>query len=171
MRIRSPPTLIAWLNHHRSQKAPWCPSFSLAVRIFLLVRFSAAMYSNIQDCDEGMQSSPLFEPSTHASFSVQLLGTPPLPRSWPRLPDMGDFTDIRHSKLRVYCFTPRFGENPAAALWRRQGQWEWSILGLAAEGPHRRELLSSLSAGPSLSCQLSARQNSIGWFSRRSTGG
>lgn len=36
----------------RAQKAPWCPSFSLAVRILLLVRFSAAMYSNIQDCDE-----------------------------------------------------------------------------------------------------------------------
>lgn len=44
-----------WLNHCRSQKAPWCPSFSLAVRILLLVRFSAAMYSNIQDCDEGMR--------------------------------------------------------------------------------------------------------------------
>ncbi|KAJ8473074.1 hypothetical protein ONZ45_g16435 [Pleurotus djamor] len=36
----------------RSAKAPWSPSFSLAVRILLLVRFSAAMYSNIDDCDE-----------------------------------------------------------------------------------------------------------------------
>ena len=49
-------TLSAWLNLRRSQKAPWCPSFSLAVRILLLVRFAAAMYSNIQDCDEGMRS-------------------------------------------------------------------------------------------------------------------
>jgi hypothetical protein len=37
----------------RSARKPWCPSFSLAVRILLLVRISGAMYSNIQDCDEG----------------------------------------------------------------------------------------------------------------------
>ncbi|KAF8495055.1 glycosyltransferase family 22 protein [Gautieria morchelliformis] len=36
----------------RTAKAPWTPNFSLAFRIILLVRFSAAMYSNIQDCDE-----------------------------------------------------------------------------------------------------------------------
>ncbi|KZT08529.1 glycosyltransferase family 22 protein [Laetiporus sulphureus 93-53] len=36
----------------RSQKAPWCPSFSVAFRIFLLIRVAGAMYSNIQDCDE-----------------------------------------------------------------------------------------------------------------------
>ncbi|KAF7436487.1 mannosyltransferase [Pleurotus ostreatus] len=36
----------------RSARAPWAPSFSMAVRILLLVRFSAAMYSNISDCDE-----------------------------------------------------------------------------------------------------------------------
>jgi len=36
----------------RSQRAPWCPSFSLAFRILLFLRFCAAMYSNIQDCDE-----------------------------------------------------------------------------------------------------------------------
>ncbi|KAF9801694.1 hypothetical protein IEO21_10055 [Rhodonia placenta] len=36
----------------RSQKAPWCPTFSTAVKIFLLVRVAGAMYSNIQDCDE-----------------------------------------------------------------------------------------------------------------------
>jgi hypothetical protein len=29
------------------------PSYSLAIRILLLVRVSSAMYSNIQDCDEG----------------------------------------------------------------------------------------------------------------------
>ena len=59
-------TLTVWLNSPRSQKAPWCPSFSLAVRIFLLVRFAGAMYSNIQDCDEGIQCSPPFETSAHA---------------------------------------------------------------------------------------------------------
>ncbi|KAI5122384.1 hypothetical protein M0805_004141 [Coniferiporia weirii] len=36
----------------RSQRPPWCPSFSLAVRILLLIRVSGAMYSNISDCDE-----------------------------------------------------------------------------------------------------------------------
>ncbi|KAF8527552.1 glycosyltransferase family 22 protein [Hysterangium stoloniferum] len=36
----------------RSAKAPWTPSFSLAFRMLLLLRVSAAMYSNIQDCDE-----------------------------------------------------------------------------------------------------------------------
>lgn len=37
----------------RSQKGPWCPSFSLAFRIFLMVRVTGAMYANITDCDEG----------------------------------------------------------------------------------------------------------------------
>ncbi|KAI0319029.1 asparagine-linked glycosylation 9 protein isoform a [Amylostereum chailletii] len=36
----------------RAAKPPWTPSFSTAVKILLLVRVSAAMYSNIQDCDE-----------------------------------------------------------------------------------------------------------------------
>ncbi|KAF8215850.1 glycosyltransferase family 22 protein [Mycena galopus ATCC 62051] len=36
----------------RAAKRPWNPSFSLAVRILLLVRFTGAMYSNIDDCDE-----------------------------------------------------------------------------------------------------------------------
>ncbi|KAF9055820.1 asparagine-linked glycosylation 9 protein isoform a [Panaeolus papilionaceus] len=36
----------------RAQKRPWTPSFSLAVRILLLVRVTGAMYANIGDCDE-----------------------------------------------------------------------------------------------------------------------
>ncbi|KAI0688138.1 glycosyltransferase family 22 protein [Cytidiella melzeri] len=36
----------------RSQKAPMCASFSLAFRIFLLVRVTGAMYSGLSDCDE-----------------------------------------------------------------------------------------------------------------------
>lgn len=43
----------------RSQKAPWCPSFSLAFRIFLIVRVTGAMYANITDCDEGTRSLSL----------------------------------------------------------------------------------------------------------------
>lgn len=37
----------------RAQRAPWCPSLSLAFRMLLLIRVSGAMYSNITDCDEG----------------------------------------------------------------------------------------------------------------------
>ncbi|GLB35861.1 putative mannosyltransferase [Lyophyllum shimeji] len=36
----------------RAQRRPWTPSFSLAFRIFLLIRVTGAMYSNIDDCDE-----------------------------------------------------------------------------------------------------------------------
>ncbi|KAL6304798.1 asparagine-linked glycosylation 9 protein isoform a [Sparassis latifolia] len=36
----------------RAQRGPWCPSFSTALKIFLLIRVAGAMYSNIQDCDE-----------------------------------------------------------------------------------------------------------------------
>ncbi|KAJ7170207.1 glycosyltransferase family 22 protein [Mycena filopes] len=36
----------------RAARRPWNPSFSLAVRILLFVRFTGAMYSNIDDCDE-----------------------------------------------------------------------------------------------------------------------
>lgn len=37
----------------RSQKAPWNPSLSLAFRLLVLIRVMGAMYSNINDCDEG----------------------------------------------------------------------------------------------------------------------
>lgn len=36
----------------RAQRRPWTPSFSVALRIMLLVRALGAMYSNIDDCDE-----------------------------------------------------------------------------------------------------------------------
>ncbi|KAJ7109881.1 glycosyltransferase family 22 protein [Mycena epipterygia] len=36
----------------RAARRPWNPSFSLAVRILLLMRVTGAMYSNIDDCDE-----------------------------------------------------------------------------------------------------------------------
>ncbi|KAL1757275.1 glycosyltransferase family 22 protein [Schizophyllum commune] len=36
----------------RSAKRPWAPDFAWAVRWLLLIRFSAAMYANITDCDE-----------------------------------------------------------------------------------------------------------------------
>ncbi|KAH8835520.1 glycosyltransferase family 22 protein [Flagelloscypha sp. PMI_526] len=36
----------------RSARRPWSPSWTMAIRILLLFRFTAAMYSNIDDCDE-----------------------------------------------------------------------------------------------------------------------
>ncbi|KAI1793985.1 asparagine-linked glycosylation 9 protein isoform a [Ganoderma leucocontextum] len=36
----------------RAQRAPWCPSWSAALRSLLLIRVAGAMYSGIQDCDE-----------------------------------------------------------------------------------------------------------------------
>ncbi|KAJ7786671.1 hypothetical protein B0H16DRAFT_1268502, partial [Mycena metata] len=38
------------------------PSFSLPVRIPLLVRFTGAMYCNIDDCDEGAVLFNFWEP-------------------------------------------------------------------------------------------------------------
>ncbi|KAI0094255.1 glycosyltransferase family 22 protein [Irpex rosettiformis] len=57
----SPSSVMTRKNRHagilqdqlrRSQKAPWCPSFSLAFRIFLLIRVMGAMYAGLSDCDE-----------------------------------------------------------------------------------------------------------------------
>ncbi|KAI0308111.1 asparagine-linked glycosylation 9 protein isoform a [Multifurca ochricompacta] len=36
----------------RAARPPWVPSFSVAVRVLLIFRVTAAMYSNLQDCDE-----------------------------------------------------------------------------------------------------------------------
>ncbi|PFH52224.1 glycosyltransferase family 22 protein [Amanita thiersii Skay4041] len=36
----------------RTQRRPWSPSFSFALRVILLMRVAGAMYSNIDDCDE-----------------------------------------------------------------------------------------------------------------------
>ncbi|EJF67085.1 asparagine-linked glycosylation 9 protein isoform a [Dichomitus squalens LYAD-421 SS1] len=36
----------------RAQRAPWCPTWSSALRILLLIRVAGAMYNGIQDCDE-----------------------------------------------------------------------------------------------------------------------
>lgn len=51
----------------RSARRPWNPDFSTAVRILLLIRVAAAMYSNIQDCDEGMSHSSFTTSFSHIS--------------------------------------------------------------------------------------------------------
>ncbi|KAI0782383.1 glycosyltransferase family 22 protein [Irpex lacteus] len=57
----TPSSVITRKNRHagilqdqlrRSQRAPWCPSFSLAFRIFVLIRVTGAMYVGLNDCDE-----------------------------------------------------------------------------------------------------------------------
>lgn len=61
----TPSSVITRKNRHagilqdqlrRSQRAPWCPSFSLAFRIFVLIRVTGAMYVGLNDCDEGEYS-------------------------------------------------------------------------------------------------------------------
>ncbi|KAJ9110467.1 hypothetical protein QFC19_001593 [Naganishia cerealis] len=55
------PDVKAWKRRHmgllqdlvgRQANGPFTPGFSFAVRLLLLIRVGAAMYSNIQDCDE-----------------------------------------------------------------------------------------------------------------------
>ncbi|KAG8968253.1 mannosyltransferase [Tulasnella sp. 425] len=50
-----PPVKYDALLHdqlRKNTKGPWCPSFSVAFRILVLIRFCSAIYSNISDCDE-----------------------------------------------------------------------------------------------------------------------
>lgn len=56
------PDVKGWKRRHmgllqdlvgRQRNGPFLPGFSFAVRLLLLVRVGAAMYANIQDCDEG----------------------------------------------------------------------------------------------------------------------
>ena len=49
--------LVTW-ESYRAQRRPWAPSFSLAIRLLFLIRIAGAMYSNIDDCDEGWSSLP-----------------------------------------------------------------------------------------------------------------
>src|ERR1700761_4156781 len=84
----------------RAARRPWNPSFSLAVRILLLMRFAAAMYSNIDDCDEGAPAAPYS--SVLMRNSLQLLGAAPFFRPRTRVSDMGSLSPIRHSELDVH---------------------------------------------------------------------
>ena len=54
----------------RAQRAPWVPSWATAFRLILLMRFTGAMYSNIQDCDEGMSQTLLHARIAHDSTLV-----------------------------------------------------------------------------------------------------
>ena len=45
--------LIKDQHKRASARQPWIPSFSQAFRLIILVRFFAAMYTSLADCDEG----------------------------------------------------------------------------------------------------------------------
>jgi hypothetical protein len=49
---------IGSLASDRAQRPIWLPSLSVGFRFLILLRFSAAMYANIQDCDEGAFAMP-----------------------------------------------------------------------------------------------------------------
>lgn len=104
----------------RSARPPWMPSLSLAFRIFIFLRFTAAMYTGISDCDEGMASFPPLTPLRlseqqalkpelnhsltrplvcRASASLQLLGTSSLLLPQLGLPDLGALSAICRSVL------------------------------------------------------------------------
>ena len=45
--------LVKDQNKRAANRPPWIPSFSSAFRLIILVRFFAAMYTSLADCDEG----------------------------------------------------------------------------------------------------------------------
>ena len=99
----------------RSQKAPWCPSFSLAFRIFLLIRVTGAMYVGLNDCDEGEFYSMVCNRNYILTdrVSVQFLGTFTLSASWTWVPDVGDLSRVLYQELGLY---------PAASLAGKAGK-------------------------------------------------
>lgn len=82
--------------------ARWQPSLLVAFRFIILIRFCAAMYTAIGDCDEGAPPFSLC-PECYTlltmggeEYSVQLLGTAALPRQRKGLPDVGILAGLRH---------------------------------------------------------------------------
>ena len=120
-------TVARMLNtRHRAQRAPWCPSWSAALRILLLIRVTGAMYSGIQDCDEGMVHVPPATGSTpqFMCFSLQLLGTITLLVEGLRLPDMGNLAGILNQELGLYPSSLLPSTNICNLHWSRKGQFK-----------------------------------------------
>lgn len=100
--------------------ARWQPSLLVAFRFIILIRFCAAMYTAIGDCDEG---APLFSPCVECytlltmsgkQNSIQLLGTAALPRQRKGLPDVGILAGLRHPLVLLRL-------DPFGACRRTQG--------------------------------------------------
>lgn len=126
----------------RSAQPPWTPSLSVAFRMLIFVRFSAAIYTGIQDCDESGSSLSLDLFLTHPSadrtlcspllVSFQLLGAVALPRPQLRFPDVGGQPDLRHPKLGLHrCPLARGRDDPVLDVF---GQG-WSSCALRPPPP------------------------------------
>ena len=170
--VRPSETLSSRLNLRRGQKAPWSPSFSLAVRILLLVRFSAAIHSNNQDADEATRCNLQLETCPHVFSSVQLLGDAYL---------VGDAYLDRGHGFQTWETSPEHAIRNYAyialhvvsvknvPLWRPKGMTD-RIGRLTADRFCPSESPSLLCADPFLSYRPYARRNSIGWSLRTSIG-
>ncbi|GJJ13352.1 hypothetical protein Clacol_007604 [Clathrus columnatus] len=104
----------------RTARAPWVPSLSLGFRILLLLRFNAAMYSNIQDCDEGLVSpvvlvynfwEPLHYLDKGFAFQTWELSPQYAIRSWTYiilhlLPSWISSHSLSLSKVCIECLRP-----------------------------------------------------------------
>ncbi|KDQ15681.1 glycosyltransferase family 22 protein [Botryobasidium botryosum FD-172 SS1] len=67
----------------RTARAPWCPSLSVAFRIFMAIRVTGAMYSIIQDCDEVYNFwEPLHYLDNNYGFQTWELSPTHAIRSW-----------------------------------------------------------------------------------------
>ncbi|KAI5452293.1 mannosyltransferase [Naganishia albida] len=86
------PDVKGWKRRHmgllqdlvgRQRNGPFLPGFSFAVRLLLLVRVGAAMYANIQDCDEVFNFfEPLHYFQYNAGFQTWELSPEYAVRSW-----------------------------------------------------------------------------------------
>ena len=113
----------------RMARRPWTPSFGVAVRLIILVRFLAGMYSSISDCDEGESVGERLEGRRNAEppfcASVQLLGAAPLSRQGEGIPDLGVLARLRDSVLLL----PRVQLSSGLGLptLPRQGELELGV--------------------------------------------
>ena len=99
--------LIKDQHKRASNRQPWIPTFSSAFRLIILVRFFAAMYTSISDCDEG--AILVLDTGVNADSvgcSVQLLGTVALFDGGQGISNVGVFASVGHQILRIPT-TPR----------------------------------------------------------------
>jgi alpha-1,2-mannosyltransferase len=54
--VKAVPSMLKDQNF-KAARGPWTPSFSVAFRMIIIIRFFAAMYSTISDCDEGTSTA------------------------------------------------------------------------------------------------------------------
>jgi len=104
----------------RNARPPWTPSFGFALRMLLLIRVTAAMYSNIDDCDEG-NIPPVHPTCAHYLSSLQFLGTSSLLRQRLWLPNLGSHPSVRHTQLGLYLDAHPPRQNRSIPRCQRKG--------------------------------------------------